>query len=166
MKTYKRTLRKRKTIKYAKILTAILLIAAIASILIFVFVYNPNAPAQKPKLPAVDYFVFTELTAEYVPVGNTDKMIKVTFFHLNMTPVGGNATNLHLEVGGYTDPLDANLYWPKIVNGTSESVEVSLVGERLITKTGTTYPIRIRLYCDEAEGYVTLQIPENMVFPI
>ena len=164
MKTYKRTLRKRKINKYAKILAAILLIAAIASILIFV--YNPNAPAQKPKLPAVDYFVFTELSAEYVPVEGTDKIIKVTFFHLNMTPVGGNATNLHLEVGGYTDPLDANLYWPKIVNGTSESVEVSLVGERLITKTGTTYPIRIRVYCDEAEGYVTLQIPENMVFPI
>ena len=164
MKTYKRTLRKRKTIKYAKILTAILLIAAIASILIFV--YNPNAPAQKPKLPAVDYFTFTELTAEYDPVDAENKRIKVTFFHLNMTPAGGNATNLHLEVGGYTDPLDANLYWPKIVNGTSESVEVSLVGERLVTKTGTTYPIRIRVYCDEAEGYVTLQIPENMVFPI
>ena len=164
MKTYKRTLRKRKTIKYAKILTAILLIAAIASILIFV--YNPNAPAQKTKLPAVDYFVFTELTAEYVPVDNENKMIKVTFFHLNMTPVGGNATNLHLEVGGFTDPLDANLYWPKMMNGTSESVEVSLSSQRLITKTGTTYPIRISVYCDEAEGDVTLQIPENMVFPI
>jgi len=163
MKTYKRTLKKRKIIKYAKIL-AFLLIAAIASILIVVY-YNPNAPAQKPKLPAVDYFVFTELTAEYIPVEGTNKMIKVTFFHLNMTPVGGNATNLHLEVGGYTDPLDANLYWPKMMNGTSESVEVSLVSARLVTKTGTTYPIRIRVYCDEAEGYVTLQIPEDSVFP-
>jgi hypothetical protein len=163
MKTNKRILRKRKTIKYAKTL-AVLLIAAIASILIFT--YNPSAPAQKPKLPAVDYFAFTELTAEYVPVGNTDKMIKVTFFHLNMTPVGGNATNLHLEVGGFTDPLDANLYWPRIMNGTSESVEVSLVSERLVTKAGTMYPIEIRVYCEEAEGYVTLQIPEDKVFPI
>jgi hypothetical protein len=83
-----------------------------------------------------------------------------------MTPVGGNATNLHLEVGGFTDPLDANLYWPKMLNGTSESVEVSLASERLITKTGTTYPIRIRVYCDEAEGDVTLQIPEDRIYPI
>lgn len=164
MKTYKRTLRKRKRIKYAKIL-AVFLTALIVSILIFVY-YNPNAPAQKPKLPPEDYFTFTELTAEYVPVDAENKRIKVTFFHINLTPVGGNATNLHLEVGGFTDPLDANLYWPKMMNGTSESVEVSLVSERLVTKTGTTYPIRIRVYCDEAEGYVTLQIPEDSVFPI
>ena len=149
-------------IKYAEIAAAVLIVAAAVSILITA--YNPNSPPTPPKVPAKDYFTFSDLGAEYEAINGTDKMIKIRFLHLTLTPIGGNATDLHLEVSGYTDPLD--YYYPEITNGTSKSIEVTLRSMRLVTKTGTTFPVPIRVYCTESEGYVTLQIPETNVIPL
>ncbi len=149
-------------IKYAEIAAAVLTAAAVVSILIVA--YNPNSPPTPPKIPAKDYFAFSDLGAEYEAINGTDRMIKIKFLHLTLTPVGGNATGLHLEVSGYTDPLD--YYYPEITNGTSISIEVTLQSMRLVTKTGTTFPVPIRVYCKESEGIVTLQIPETNVLPL
>lgn len=151
-------------IKYAEIAATVLIVAAVVSILITAL--NPNSPPTQSKVPATDYFAFSDLGAEYVAINGTDEMIKIKFVHLTLTPVGGNATGLHLEVSGFTDPLAADLYYPEITNGTSKSIEVTLRSMRLIKKTGTTFPLPIRLYCKESEGYVTLQIPEANVFAL
>ena len=149
-------------IKYAEIAVAVLIVVAVVSILITA--YNPNSPPNPPKVPAKDYFAFSDLGAEYEAVNGTDRMIKIKFLYLTLTPVGGNATDLHLEVSGYTDPLD--YYYPEITNGTPKSIEVTLQSMRLVTKSGTTFPVPIRVYCAESEGYVTLEIPEANVFPL
>jgi hypothetical protein len=164
MKTYRRTERKKKMLKYAEIAAAVLIVVAVVSILILA--YNPNSPPTPSKVPATDYFAFSDLGAEYEPINGTDEMIKIKFLYLTLTPVGGNATGLHLEVSGYTDPLDADLYYPIVTNGTSKPIEVTFQYVRVTTKTGTTFPLKIRVYCEESEGYVTLQIPEANVFPL
>jgi hypothetical protein len=162
MKTYRRTQRKKKMIKYAEIAAAVLIVAAVVSLLIAF--YNPNSPPPQPKVPATDYFAFSDLGAEYFALNGTDKIIRIKYLYLTLTPVGGNATDLHLEVSGITDPLD--YYYPEITNGTSKPIEVTLQSGRQVTKTGTTFPLSIRLYCKESEGYVTLQIPEANVWPL
>lgn len=151
-------------IKYAEIAAAALIVAAVISMLI-VF-YNPNSPPTQSKVPATDYFEFSDLGAEYFAIDGTDKMIKIKFVYLTLTPVGGNATDLHLDMSGYTDPLAADLYYPEITNGTSKSIEVTLQSMRLVRKTGTTFPLQIGVYCKESEGYVTLQIPEANVWQL
>ncbi len=149
-------------IKYTEIAAAVLIVAAVVSMLIIF--YNPNAPPTQPKVPAKDYFAFSDLGAEYFALNGTDKIIRIKFLYLTLTPVGGNATGLHLEVSGYTKPED--YYYPEITNGTSKPIEVTLQKERQVTKTGTTFPLQIRVYCAESEGYVTLQIPEANVWPL
>ena len=164
MKVYKKTLRKKKMIRNAEIAGAILIVVAVVAVLILY--YNPYSPTTPPKIPATDYFAFSDLGAEYQAVAGTDEVIRIKYLYVRLTPVGGNATNFHLEISGYTDPLDANLYYPLITNGTSEMIEAVLKYPRQTTKTGTTFPLRVRLYCDESEGYVTLQIPETNVYPL
>jgi hypothetical protein len=78
-----------------------------------------------------------------------------------VTPVGGNATSFHIDPGGNTDPID--YYYPEIKNGTKQTIEVALTSAVQGIKNGTTYPFTIFVYCDEAEGDVTLQIPEGSV---
>jgi hypothetical protein len=162
MKAKRSTLRKKRITRYVEIAAIVLMITAIASVA--VLTYNPNTPPEKPKLKAVDYFAFSGLGAEYESVANTDRIIKISVVYLTVTPIGGNATSFHIDPGGYTDPLD---YWyPEIKNGTSQVMEVQLSQQVSSTKNGTIYPMKIFVYCSEAEGYVTLQIPETSVFPV
>jgi hypothetical protein len=160
MKTYRRTLRKKRMVKYAEICAAVLLIALAAWAL--VIAYNPNAPVEKPKLKSSDYFAFSDLGALGESVNGTDDVVKLKVLYLTVTPIGGNATNVYLDPGAYTE-LD-DYFYPEIMNGTAKSIEVRLGKSLMSTKEGTTFPVEIRIYCNEAEGYITLQIPETSVF--
>jgi hypothetical protein len=159
MKT-KSVLKRKKTIKYVEILLVVLLVVAIASAL--VIYYNPSLPPEKPKLKATDYFAFTELSAEYESVNGTINVVKLKTIHFAIMPVGGNATEFHVDPGGATDPID--YYYPRIENGTSQVIDVTLVQEVLSTKNGDTYPFKLFVYCAQAEGYVTLKIPQTSMF--
>lgn len=162
MKAKRSTLRKKRITRYIEIVAIVLMITAIASVAILV--YNPNTSPEKPKLKAVDYFAFSDLGAQYQIVANTDRIIKISVVYLTVTPIEGNATSFHIDPGGYTDPIQ--YYYPEIKNGTSQAIEVQLSQQVSSTKSGTTYPMKIFVYCAEAEGYVTLQIPETSVFPM
>jgi hypothetical protein len=162
MKRHRSTLTKRKRVKYAEIAAVVLV--TVALVWVAVTSLNPSPPPEKPKLKAEDYFTFSDLTAEYEPVGNTSEFIRVKTLHLTVTPIGGNATSFHIDPGGLTNPLD--YYYPEIRNGTPQDIEVQLQQAVQITKKGSVYPMKIFVYCSEAEGNVTLQIPETSVFPL
>jgi len=160
MKQYKRTQRKKRNIKYLEVAAAIVLFVAIVSAL--VIWYNPNAPPPIPKAPATEYFAFSDIAALAERYANTDKIIRIKQLYFNIIPIGGNATNVHINPFGNTDPI--NYYWGKITNGTSEAVEIMLNSAVQSVKKGTMFPIRVEIYSDQAEGYVTLEIPEDSVF--
>lgn len=163
MKTKRSTLRKKRTVRYVEIAVVVLLVAALVTVAIFF--YNPNTPPEKPKLKASDYFAFSDLGAEYESsVANTTQIIKIKNLYLAVTPTGGNATSFHIDPGGNTDPL--NYYYPEIKNGTKETIDVILDSDVQSIKNGTSYPFTIKVYSNEAEGYVTLQIPEDSVLPL
>jgi len=87
--------------------------------------------------------------------------IKIGKLYIVVIPVEGNATEFHIDPGGNTDPID--FYEPKIDNGTSHSIEATLTNTVQSTRDGNAYPVRIFVYCAEAEGYVTLRIPVESV---
>jgi len=161
MKTYKRSVKRKRILKYVKIGAAAVLIAAVA--IAAIIAYNSSAPSKKPKEPASTYFTFSDLGAEFERVGvNVTNVIKVTSVHMVMTPIKGNATSVHIEAGGYTNPAD---YWyEKMENGTSTIIDVVLQSPIISTKNGTFFPVKMRIYSNEAEGDVILQIPENNTF--
>ena len=160
MKTRKRTIRRKRIIKYVEICAAVLLIAAIVWML--VTAYNPNAPIDKPKPEASAYFAFSDLGAIAQPFNGTTDVVKLKEVDFKLTPIGGNATNVQLDPGGDTALED--YFYPKITNGTAQEIDVKLGKSVESTKEGTTFPIEIHVYCVEAEGYVTLQIPETSIF--
>jgi len=113
------------------------------------------------RLRASDYFIFTDLGAEAESFANSSNVIKLQKLYLTAIPVGGNATEFYINPGGDTDPLQ--FHEPRIDNGTSHVIEAILQNAVQSTKNGSTYPVEIFVYCAEAEGYVTLQIPEEYV---
>jgi hypothetical protein len=113
----------------------------------------------RPK--ASDYFIFTDLGAEAESIVNSSDILKLHTLYLTVIPVGGNATEFHIDPGGNTNPVD--FYEPRINNGTSHVIEATLTNAIQSIKDGSTYPVKIFVYCVEAEGYVTLHIPEENV---
>jgi len=113
------------------------------------------------RLKASDYFIFTDLGASAESFGNSTDVVKLRNLYLTVIPILGNATEFHIDPGGGTDTLQ--FYEPRIDNGTRHVMEVSLTNAVQSVKNGNTYPVKIFVYCAEAEGYVTLQIPEENV---
>ena len=159
MKTRRSNLKRKKMMKYVKIVLAVLFIVVVAAAA--VIYYNPSTPSEPPKPEATDFFVFTDLGAEAESVSNSSNILRLQRLYLTVIPVGGNATEFHIDPGGNTDPLES--YTPRIDNGTSHVIEATLANAVRSTKNGNTFPVRIFVYCAEAEGYVTLQIPEEYV---
>lgn len=110
---------------------------------------------------ASEYFIFTDLGGEGERISNLSDVVKLQKLYLAAIPVKGNATEFHIDPGGDTDPIE--FYEPRIDNGTSHVMEVTLNSAVQSTKSGGTYPFKIFVYCAEAEGYVTLQLPEEHV---
>jgi hypothetical protein len=160
MKTTRKALRKKRIFKYAEIAAVVLTIVIVASLLIIFYNPTENKP---PKAAASDYFVFSNLEALYEAINGTEDIIKMKTISFEMTPVKGNATNLVFNrLTGYTDPL--NYYWKILENGTSTAVELQLQTRILATKNGTSFPVKLSIWCDQAEGEVILQVPQENIY--
>ncbi len=114
------------------------------------------------RLKASDYFIFTDMGAEGEDVANSTDVIRLQKIYVTVIPVWSDATEFHIDPGGDTNPLE--FYVPRIENGTSHAIEATLQNAIQSTRKGDIYPIKIFVYCAEAEGYVTLQIPKDFVF--
>jgi hypothetical protein len=99
--------------------------------------------------------------ATAVPDSNT--IIRISLLYFNLTATGGAAHHVVIFAQGMTAPED--YYYDEILNGTTVSLEVQFKYHVQSTKQEAGFPIDIRIYSDEAEGYVTLFIPEsNVIF--
>jgi len=161
MKTYRRNIKRKRTVKYASITAAVLLIIVIVSLLLFTL-NQMNHPPPTKKSPG-EVFIFTPQGAEAENKTNDNKIILLRTIYFIMTPYAGDVTNVHLEPGGNTDPL--NYFYTEIKNGTAIDVQIDLAEKILSIRNATTntYPYRIRVYSDQTDDYITLQIPENSV---
>lgn len=151
--------KKRKLSKTIGILSFIVIIVVI--ILLALYQNNPQ-PIQKEK--ADKYFSFSEAFAITEKVTNNSIFISQVWF--NITAVEGNATEVYIRPleGGITPPEECPEY-PKIIQGESEIVNVMYRTRVLSRKEDDGYPVTFRVTCHEAEGIVTIYVPERYLPP-
>jgi len=134
-------------------------IIVIATILISLVIYSSRLPPS-PKKAASEYFSFSDFGAlARSSAGGSNSTILIEYLGFSITPTGGDAHHAVLFFPGGVDPED--YYYDRIPNGTSIFVEVNFKNYIPSAKQANGYPIKFRIYSDEAEGYVTLVIPES-----
>jgi hypothetical protein len=150
-------MRKKRSSKTKWIITLVF-VAFAAVLTISILMYRP---VQSPKKTADQYFSFSDVSALGEYVNNSTAQIKIKLLYFNFTAIGGDAHHVAIFGQGLADPGD--YYYLKVANETSTLVEMQFQFAVMSAKQEQGYPIEIRIYCDEAEGYVTLYVPESNV---
>jgi hypothetical protein len=150
---------KRSKSKKTKWLVAVafVLFASVLTTSLLMYRGQPSPPKKTPD----QYFSFSNIGAWATNVSKTFIKIKVLYF--TITATGGDAHHLALFLPGMADPLD-NYQYDRATNGTALPVEITFPSEVSSTKKEQGFPINIKLWCDEAEGTVTLYVPETGIF--
>ena len=143
-----------------------LIVVGIALIVALVLVtYQPEG--QTPKIPASEYFSFSDAAAH--ANYHRDDVIRIDIIQFFLTPVGGDAHNVIIFFEGNYNPLD--WYYPEILNGTKTNFETQLpvpieLRDSDDGKIDNVYPMEIRVYSSEAEGYVTVNVVDPIFGPL
>jgi hypothetical protein len=126
--------------------------------------YRPEG--QTPKIPASEYFSFSDVFAH--ANYQRDDVIRIDMMQFFITPVGGDAHYVVIFVEGNYNPLD--WYQPEMLNGTKVNFETQLPDPIQLRdsddgKIDDVYPMEIRVRSDEAEGYVTVNVVDPIFGP-
>jgi hypothetical protein len=144
--------------KAAIILTAI--IAAIA-IMVLAAYTQTKTNTEKPKEDPNRYFQFLDAAASGYHPQNLPNIIRIKMLYFKFKPIGGDATNVVIHAEGLMNPAD--YFYKYISKGTEIDIEITFESPLQIQKKGDIYPVRIKIYSDEAEGYVTLELRDENV---
>jgi len=145
--------------KKTKIAIAIYLITFVT--VIAIAVYFNNTKQEKPKAKPEEYFEFSDIAA-FARNSTTQNAILIEMLHFNLTPIRGDANHVAISTDGMTNPED--YYYLKIQNSTTETIDITFAFPIKSTKQDEGYPIKVKIYSDEAEGDVTLFIkPEDVI---
>ncbi len=143
-----------------RVVTAGVIMAVIAIAALIVINQRPSAPIVKGD--PTEYFTYTNLGVMLETRAPDNTWIRVKELFFDLTPVKGNATNVHVDPGGNTDPLDANLYWEQIANQTTINVDALLKnGVQINRNAQGYYPYKIHVVSDQADGNVFLNLTSN-----
>lgn len=156
-KISKRKKRKKVSFRFLTILAFIVIIAVGMALMIL----KQPSQTQRFKMDPNEYFVFLDVSAFGYHPQNAPNIIRVKMMHFKMMPIGGDANNVVIFVEGIVNP--ANYYYPQIKNGTEQVVEIIFPNELQIRRGEKGYPVKIRIRADEAEGYVTIWLEEDML---
>jgi hypothetical protein len=89
-----------------------------------------------------------------------DKTILIKTLYFEMTPLL-DIHHLTIFAQGMANPTD--YYWLEIANGTVVNVEIEFQFSVLSIKQEQGFPVTLRIYSDETEGYITLFIEESNI---
>jgi hypothetical protein len=128
-----------------------------ALLIILIIVSQVRQPPASKKAPN-ECFEFSDVSAlSESRIANAIR-IKVLFF--NMT-AKCDVNHVVIFAQGMANPND--YYWIKIANGTTVQVEITFPSALLSVRQEEGFPVTLRIYSDEAEGKVTLYIPESNI---
>ena len=142
-----------------------LIVVGIGLIVVLVLAtYQPEG--QTPKIPASEYFSFSEVFAH--ANYQRDDVIRIDMMQFFITAVGGDAHYVVVFVEGNYNPLD--WYQPEMLNGTKVNFETQLpdpiqLRDSADGKIDNVYPMEIRVRSGEAEGYVTVNVVDPIFGP-
>ncbi len=143
--------------------TAIILTAIIATIAIIVLAAytHTDTNTEKPKEDPNKYFQFLDAAASGYHPQNSPNILRIEMLYFKLKPIGGNATNVVIHAEGMMNPSD--YFYESISKGTEIYIEITFKSPIQIQKEGDVYPVRIKVYSNEAEGYVTLELRDEDV---
>jgi len=133
-------------------------IIALAVIITFAYLNQPTTGIKQSS----SYFLISDPAAagRYL-AGNSTVVISTLGF--NFTPIGGDAHNVALFLKGMTPAIEHT--FPFVGNGTSTSSgEIDIPYSLPVSKYPDGYHLTIRIRCDEADGNITMVIPEGDMF--
>jgi hypothetical protein len=151
------TMKKKKSNNKKRILIP-LFITFVVVLSISIMVYKGQEPPPK-KTPA-EYFSFSDVSAFATSV--TNSTIRVKLLHFMLTATAGDANHLVIFSPGMTDPADY-YHLDDVKNGTTASIEITFPYDVQSVKEQEGFPVDIKIFSDEAEGKITLYIPEAQV---
>jgi len=124
---------------------------------------SKSAPIQV-KQESSKYFAFSEFGAirDAASFGGSNTTIKIIELVFTFTPVGGDASEVTVFSEGSIEPTD--YFWENIPNGTLTYVDIQYAHGITSRKQANGYPVTFRLFSHEADGDITLVIPEEDVF--
>jgi PKD repeat protein len=105
------------------------------------------------------YFAFSEFGAAARTFGGINTTIKIIELTFTFTPVGGDANEVTVFAEGGVAATD--YFWLHIQNGTLTYVDIQYEHGITSSKQANGYPVTFRLFSHEANGDITLVIPEG-----
>ncbi len=137
-----------------------LLVVAFLIVLSFSLAFY-KGPEKPPKKTPDEYFEFSNMWGIAKSVANST--VRFTNLYFDITATGGDAHHIAVITTGMTDPSD--YYLLELKNGTIKPIEIAFPYEVQSTRREDVFPIvfpiDLRIFCDEAEGDITLYIPES-----
>lgn len=152
-------------------------IALIVALSVDSYYYYSNRKPPQLK-DSSQYFAISNLAGLYRATQsnasdqNPGRMILITQFDFNFTPIGGDATDVRIFIN-QVDPATTSWEGITIPNGTSTlasahtdlGVIMPLNSLPSYRQGDGTYTLKIRIVCEEADGYVTLRFtPGDNIF--
>lgn len=114
-----------------------------------------------PKKPADQYFSFSEGFAVAKPLGTS---LNITVVGFNITAIGGNATNIHIL--GEEIAEEDSFIIPELIQGSSQEVApITYAMPIVVPKEENGWPLRFRISCNEAYGFVTIYVTDYVGAP-
>lgn len=125
---------------------------------------SKSAPIQV-RQESSKYFAFSlfggGVVRDSTAFGGSNTTIKIIELVFTFTPVGGDASEVTIFSEGSIAPTD--YFWLNIPNGTSTIVDIQYEHGITSRKQANGYPVTFRLFSHEANGDITLVIPEDDV---
>ncbi|MEM3549635.1 MAG: hypothetical protein QXN87_04010 [Candidatus Bathyarchaeia archaeon] len=142
---------------------AIILMAIIVAITIIgLSAYtHTKTNSEKTKEDPNRYFQFLDAAAFGYHPQNSPNVIRIEMLYFKLKPIRGNATNVVIHAEGMMNPTD--YFYESISKGAEIEIEITFESPIQIQKKENVYPVKIKVYSEEAEGYVTLELKDEDV---
>ncbi len=149
--------RRRKGKGFPKIVGIFTFVLIIAIIVLVSALFQTKPDNQK--IPANEYFTFSEAFALADPASSDNSSIFILEVMFNMTAVKGEATDLSvIPTQGMVDQQDAPYFKRVTANSTFAVGPIEYTSKVLITREEKGYPLRFQIQCNEAQGTVTVYV--------
>ncbi|RLB04416.1 MAG: hypothetical protein DRG83_04815 [Deltaproteobacteria bacterium] len=142
-------MKKEKRKKTRKSILAITVYCILFIVIIIVAIIFSTKPSTKP--PSQEYFKVENAAALADPNPNDpqNQKIKIKFLSFELTPIKGDAHEVHIDPGGAL-PTDEWPHYPLIKANETEHVEITLKNPVIAYKEGEYWTLEIRVWCEES----------------
>jgi hypothetical protein len=162
--------KKRTLVKHQKkfsrkiVLSCFLALFAVIVVLIsYLQMANFKHTDVRGRVDAADYFEIFDFYA----VGNfssTKQYVVIKYVGFYLKAKGGDANNIYVDMEG-RDILNSQPFEiPTLPMGNSTFVEMSLSWGYRSKLTNGVYPVKVKVICDEAYGWITVNLNETQIY--